>query len=212
MDALGIRETYLTPFSREDGVRYAEANDEVLEVCRKFPGRFRAWARVQPKLGRAAADEVRRCRDAGAAGVFLQPQADTFYIENCLDIFKIADVGGFPVMLHTDHRPNAHPQYWEGVFEKFHRVRFLLAHGGKDHYMEAADIARRLDNVFLDTAAMPLERTRQAVEAAGIGKVLFCSDAPYSHAALEKLKYELLAPGEAGLRGIFEENSRRFFL
>ena len=64
-----------------------------------------------------------------------------------------------------------------------------MGHGNIVYINAAIDVAARNPNVFLETSGMPMHaKIREAVERVGPDRVLYGSDAPFHHPAVELAK------------------------
>jgi uncharacterized protein len=84
-------------------------------------------------------------------------------------------------MLHTDHEKDSAVKEWLPLMKKYTKTRFIIAHGGKDHWRDAIEAAKQLSNVYVDTSTISLFRSGMILKGEGIKKVVFGSDIPYSH-------------------------------
>ena len=86
-----------------------------------------------------------------------------------------------------------------------------MAHlGGYFHYRDVLDIADRLENVYVDTSAIPYPRViRQAVDAFGAERVLYASDGPGCPPILEVEKVRIAGLTREEEELVFAGNIRR---
>jgi predicted TIM-barrel fold metal-dependent hydrolase len=208
MRSCGIRYAVVFPMDEADcGLSYRRTNDKIIRLVRRHRNLI-GFVRLDPRAGRAALAELRRACGAGLKGVKLHPRSEDFSPGEAEFLFPEIARLRLPVIIHTSHDPKSTPRAWRPVLVRYREIPFILAHGGKDHYLEAAEIARRQPNVFIETSTLSYFRTREILAIAGASKVLFASDFPYSHPALERRKYELAASPRAR-RAVFEANARR---
>ena len=94
-------------------------------------------------------------------------------------------------------------------------VKIVIAHLGSPanyyHQLQAIYLAERFDNVYLDTSVGSdiFENLQLAVQRAGAEKLIFGSDAPVYHPAVERVKIELLELSDKDKARIFGGNARR---
>ncbi|SEM09870.1 hypothetical protein SAMN05444354_111154 [Stigmatella aurantiaca] len=101
---------------------------------------------------------------------------------------------GVPVYAHTGPHPGASTAGFAALAQRFPRTNFVLEHlGFGPADPEATAAANRLDNVFLETSLGSYLHIEESVKKAGAHKVLFGSEYPLSHPAVE-LKKILLLP------------------
>ena len=112
----------------------------------------------------------------------------------------IHDIENFPVLVHTDHEyEENHPDTWGAIAKRFPKTDFIFAHGGKADFRKCASVANELDNVYIDTSTCSLNRTRQIFNLSGPEKMVFASDYPYSHPAIEITKYKIITDNQEAL-------------
>lgn len=164
------------------------------EWVRRHPGRFAAFAAVQPAVGFRAVDALERALDSGLCGVGeLLPQAQGFGLEDpgWRRIVETAIRRRVPINLHaTDPEagPAAGPKTPLGAYVRLARAypeaTFILAHWGGGLAARALDEADDglAPNLYFDTAASPLLYDigifRRAVDRAGASHILYGSDYP----------------------------------
>ncbi|MBI4431220.1 MAG: amidohydrolase family protein [Candidatus Omnitrophica bacterium] len=189
------------------GLTFEPQNRKIIQLAERNPAII-PFCRLNPRNRSAALIELRRCYRSGFKGLKLHPRSEKIAY-NSID-FLLEEVSGYgwPVIMHSSHEKNCMPALWEKTFKRFNKISFILAHGGKDSYQEAIDVARRRKNVFLETSTLSFNRTQVILRQLGPRRIVFASDAPYSHMLIERKKYELLC-GKRDLQYIFEKNARR---
>ena len=229
MDAAGVDMAVLCPFPWMALKRCAENNDYLLEVAAARPDRFIPFAVTNPRLGRRAVAEARRCLEAGARGLgelHGEPQgfdpADAARMAPLADLAREYDV---PLLIHVNEPvghsyPGKGPVTPERIYRlvlAFPGIKLILPHwgGGLPFYELMPEVAQACAEVYYDSAASPyLYRSdiyRLAAAAAGSRKILFATDYPL-------LPYpRTLADARAGMgdgaleREILGENAARLF-
>jgi predicted TIM-barrel fold metal-dependent hydrolase len=158
------------------------ANDEVLEAIEAFPGRIEGYVRLWPSSADEVRRETERFLDRGFVGVKLHNSSGFAYTDPALEpALAIADERRIPVLLHTYGNKDELEQA-RTLAGRYPHARFLLAHAGvnnsEDRYGE---LARGLENVYLDlcTSGTPRGSVVRLVEAAGVAKVMWGSDATF---------------------------------
>jgi len=189
------------------GPSYQKTNDQVLKA-RSQEKRLIAFARLDPRTGSKAIAEFKRCVRLGARGVKLHPRSEEFSPLQAEALIREVENERLPVFLHTSHEKNCRPLSWEPVFRRHKRIPFVLFHAGKDAYEEALAVAGRHRHLWLETSTLSYFRTGVILRKLGASRVVFGSDLPYSHPAVERLKFELLLNGR-DLEKVFSENSKR---
>ncbi len=161
----------------------------------EHPDRIHAFATVNPNSGQRGLDDVRRSFDAGLCGLGeLLPQAQDFSFrdENFAALMALAMEAGVPTNLHvtdplilpsTSTLPTPLQDYLQLAID-FPDATFIFAHwgGGIPFFEHNPRVARRLKNVYYDTAASPLlyDKTvfRHVCDMIGVDRILFGSDYP----------------------------------
>jgi predicted TIM-barrel fold metal-dependent hydrolase len=121
----------------------------------------------------------------------------------------IAQRSDFPVIVHTAHDEHSQPRLWEPVMARYPKINFIMAHGGKDRYRQCAEVAMKHPNIYIDTSTLSYNRTRYTYAQVGAGKIVFASDYPYSHPAIELKKIQLLVKDKRDLGLILYKNAAR---
>ncbi len=191
------------------GPSYARLNEKISKMAARDK-RIIGFLRLDPCQPEAAHKELKRGRALGLRGVKLHPRSENFSPAQAEDLIAAIEKERFPVVLHTSHERHSHPSTWESMFVKFKKISFILAHAGKDAYLEARRLAVKYPHVYLDTSTLSYRRTAVLLEKPGPEKIVFASDLPYSHPAIELLKFDLiLKANRVSKRKIFEENPKR---
>ncbi|ADO73854.1 amidohydrolase family protein [Stigmatella aurantiaca] len=100
---------------------------------------------------------------------------------------------GAPIISHNGWRPGANTLDYVQLAKKFPRTNFILEHmGAHPADAEATEACASLDNLFLETSLGTHLHVAETVKKAGASKVIFGSEFPLSHPALEMKKVYLL--------------------
>jgi predicted TIM-barrel fold metal-dependent hydrolase len=112
----------------------------------------------------------------GFFGIKIHPVLDHYAVESrALDeVFAVARAHRWPILTHADHdgTPMSAAAY-EPLIRAYPDVILILAH----LRLEAIPLAKRYDNVFVDTTYVDPVRVELGVDALGPDKILFGSDA-----------------------------------
>jgi uncharacterized protein len=196
--AAGIDRTVVfAPFAED----YARANAEVARLVRRHPGRLVGYACVHPRRDAGWIRELvgRAVREWGFRGVKVHRLDAPATREVCeaaaaLEVPLLYDVAGRPELL-------------EQVAPEYPDLTLLVPHLGSfaddwRAHQRLIDQMGRLPNVFADTSGVRrFDYLVQAVRRVGPGRLVFGSDGPWLHPALELAKIRLLGlpPGEEAL-------------
>ncbi|MFH1538905.1 MAG: amidohydrolase family protein [bacterium] len=208
LDEFPMEHVVVFPVDEADkGPTYERVNDRLAEVAGKDP-RLIPFGRVNPHAGDAALTEMDRFESLGFRGLKLHPYSEKFGPESAGEIFKKAGEMGLPIMLHSMHRSFFEDR--DGWLRNFELTGspVIVAHSGKDSYREFAGAVKGLPHVCADTTAVSYNRTKVMLGILGPDRLVYGSDMPYSHPAIEITKYNLiLAPEDR--EKVFYRNAKR---
>jgi uncharacterized protein len=147
----------------------------------------------------------------GFRGLKLAPlvHALSFDSEEVAELVRLCGEHGVPVYSHVKPGPGADTAGFTELARRFPHTNFVLEHMGSGPAdQEASAAATRLDNFFLETSLGSYLHIRESVKKAGACKVIFGSEYPLSHPAVELKKILLLPITEAERERILRENIR----
>lgn len=174
---------------------YDEANEFLLKVQKKYPKRFYVLARINPHFKRKAVEKAEKALKRGFWGIKFHPRNEAFPAHSRELVFpiveKVREYGGI-VLFHSGEADFSHPTLIGYVAEHFPEVPIIIGHLGKSYYMDAILVARWFENVYVDTSfCVSVRAIEEAVEYAGVEKVLYASDYPQGSIEIDTLKVEL---------------------
>lgn len=190
----GIGLSLVQPATAHDLETVQHYHNAIADLARRLPGRFRGIANPNPHLpGDAYEREVRRCtEELGFAGIKVHPAA---HAVNPLGrdgrrAFALADSLGVPAIVHTGSGlPWAAPALLEPIATAHPHLRLVVAHAGAMFMAaEAALLAERHANVYLECTWTAGFLVREWVRRLGAHRVLFGSDHA-DNAATELAKF-----------------------
>jgi len=187
MEEAGIDRTVIFPIgnSRE----FTQANREIAEICERYPGKFIGFAKHSPKVehGRIPGMLRREVEQLGLRGLKLHEQPTR-------DVLDAVEALGIPILYH----PGKVSQY-HMIASAYPRIPFIMAHLGSfashdwTEHLAAIDVARRYENVYLDTSSVVFTKyLEMAAQELGAEKILFGSDGPEVDSRVELFKVRLL--------------------
>jgi predicted TIM-barrel fold metal-dependent hydrolase len=196
--AAGIDRTVLVaPFHGD----YAVANAEVARLVRRDPARLLGFACVHPRRDAGRVRELvgRAVRGWGFRGVKVHRLDAPATREVC----EAARAFGVPLLYDVAGRT----ELLDLVAPEYPEVTFIVPHLGSfaddwRAHQRLVDQLVRLPNVVADTSGVRrFDYLLQAARRAGPRKLLFGSDGPWLHPALELQKVRLLGlpPGQEAL-------------
>jgi len=175
-------------------------NDEVADVCRKYPRQFVGFACVDPWKGERAVDEMKRAiNELGMIGAKFHPGIQAFY-PNDKQFYplyeKITELG-VPALFHTGTnglgagKPGgmgvkldySRPIYLDHVAADFPELTIIGAHPAWPWHDEMLAIIGHKSNVFMDLSGWSPKYVPKAImdEARSRlqDRILFGSDYPF---------------------------------
>ena len=185
-DEVGIHKACIFPISHDT---FEEANREIAEIVKRYPGRFIGYAKHDPvnEKGRIRAMLLHECRELGLRGLKLHVAPTPEVLDTVAEL-------GIPVIWHP-----ARVALFDRVAREYPTVDLILAHLGSDlsgdwrEHLAAIEMAARYPNVYLDTGATVLTRyLEQAIKELGPEKIIFGSDEPEVDCRLEIFKVRVL--------------------
>jgi predicted TIM-barrel fold metal-dependent hydrolase len=174
----------------------------VTEVVNKYPTRLVGAMHINPHFGvEKALEELKRLVEAcGYRVIKLNPSLHGYMPPRSralLDpIFETAAKLRLPIIVHMGDTPFAVPVLMAPLAEAHPQAKIILAHLGtqKVSYAdEAIYVARKNDNIWLETGWGPLPRIKEAVQAVGAGRLIFGSDCPIQEMGSQLRPIEVLA-------------------
>jgi predicted TIM-barrel fold metal-dependent hydrolase len=210
MDAHGIELAIARPMGAELVVEYRAGNDRVMNAGR----RIRALVSANPWYGERALDELKRCQQAGAVGLFLHPSRQGFSpIEPvAAPLLQFAAAANWPVMFHTGTYIQSDVLAVAEIAREFPHTQFILGCGGfADMWFEIPGAIHDVANLWLETSHILGDGIRNVIKAAGHARVIFGSGEPSNC-----FKSSLQTLSRLGLsaeiqRAVFHDNSQRLY-
>jgi len=187
--AAGIDRTVVfAPFAED----YARANAEVARIVRRHPGRLVGYACVHPRRDAGRVRELvgRAVREWGFRGVKVHRLDAPATREVC----EAAAAFQVPLLYDVVGRP----ELLELAATEYPSLTLVVPHLGSfaddwRAHQRLIDQMGRLPNVFADTSGVRrFDYLVQAVRRVGAHRLLFGSDGPWLHPALELAKIRLL--------------------
>jgi predicted TIM-barrel fold metal-dependent hydrolase len=216
MDACGVDMIVGFPMANPH-TDYREHNQQVMSFNQRYPDRIVPFARIQPFFKEKAAADIHEYAGLGFKGLKLHPFMDFggLAINNRDMIFPLMEAASahkLTVLIHSGEAWNSSPALIGDLAQNFPDVTFIIGHSGLWEYHEQAiDVARRVANVYLDTAeTAPPGVVSSLVRNNGAERVLYGSDHPFIPFGFEigkVAKYAGLAPEQ--LRLVLGENLAR---
>lgn len=157
-------------------------NDALLQRANTFPDRLIPFVTVDPKLGRAAVDELERClANRRFRGVkfhpWLQAFAASMLRDTMMNILQVAAQQGVPVLLHDGTPPYSTTFQVADLARWSPETIVVLGHAGSADYVSpAAQLIRDIPNLYGCFCGPRPGDLVYLVNEGGAEKILFGSD------------------------------------
>lgn len=210
MDDAEIALAIARPMGRGLVVDHRAGNDMVLGAG----PRVRGLVTANPWWGQAALDELARCRDLGAVGLFLDPARQGFMPTEPVaqPLIERAAEYGWPVMVKTGTYVNADVLALVEVARRMPGTPFIAGFGGfADMWFELAGVFGATPNLYLDASMMWGDAIGDVLREQGPSRVLFGSAEPRNRYAINLRTLDRMALDESGRRAILHDNAKRLF-
>jgi hypothetical protein len=186
MDQAGVDQACIFPINEPHS--YAGANQEIADICKRYPGRFIGFCRHTATTEKGIREMMlHECRDLGLRGLKLHDIPNTEIMETAAEL-------GIPVLYH----PPAVARF-EETAKAYPTVDMILAHLGSDMSMDyrehlaAIELAKHYPNVYLDTSTVVITRyLEKAIAEVPAEKICYGTDEPEVDTRLEIFKIRML--------------------
>ena len=189
-------------------------NSLVRKAAALHPREVAGFVWPDPRQEGAVALVHRALTEWGFRGIKLHPLVHAFLPDDeaVHPIMEEARRARVPVLIHSGHAPFSLPWSIAELAERFRDVRVVMLHMGHGHgfYIQAAiAVAKRLENVYLETSGMPMHsKIKEAVERVGEDRVMYGSDIPFHDPGVEMARVCAAGLTEAQLERVFYRNAR----
>lgn len=186
MDELGVDAALVAPDERCTAYANRAGNVTTTTAARESGGRLRAYAVANPWRGAEAVTELDWAADQGAVALALDPVLQGFdLLDGLVDpLLRFAAVRGWPVYVRTGTPPVALPLPLATLARRYPELSFLMGRSGAtDFWIDAAPALRHAPNLYADTSYAPWDTVLSEFARdgrIGAGRVVFCTDAPYT--------------------------------
>ena len=193
-------------------------NGLTLAAVKKYPEELLGMIWINPHEGaRAAAQLDEAITKWDFKGIKMHPLIDAYLPDSDIvhPIMERARKHDVPVLFHCGHPPWSLPWHFANLADLYPDVTIILGHMGHGHivYINAAiEIAKKHENIILETSAMPMHsKIKEAVVEVDEQRVIYGSDMPFGHPAFEIRKVQVAGLTRKQLRLVLEQNTRRIF-
>lgn len=199
MDEAGVDKAVIFPFApiKIDG-SMKEENEKIAALCSNE--RFIGFGRIN-QLSSDCLEEVDRIIKLGLKGVkFHTLRSSLVEAQPALD--KLSKYK-LPIIVHTGNDDNANVKNLANIE---YPGPVIIGHAGKDNTKEAVRLVNERENFYLELSIVSLFRTKWILEKVNENKILFGSDAPFSHPRLDLLKIKYAVKDEKVRKKILGDN------
>lgn len=204
-DGIDMTIAFTNPFNLD--------NEYSAKVMKKFPNKVIGFAFINPRL-KTAVDQLKRAIEVlGLKGMKLHPFLNGYALsshEHLDPLFEVCVDADLPIIVHGGDDLFTHPYEFDEMARTFPEAKLIMAHMG---FMWTCDqaraVAKRRENVYVDTAAVAAAEITLAVEIAGANKIVMGSDNPYWSPKLEVEKIKMAVPDPSKRELILAENYRK---
>jgi len=113
---------------------------------------------------------------------------------------------GWPVK----HSGLSQASFFEKAIRNFSGLTFILSHMGMAEFDETLDLAKKYENVFLETSGQISENISKAGDVIGAGRILFGTDWPIYHPAVPmSCVMDAFSSSDDDLEKVFSSNMRQ---
>lgn len=106
-----------------------------------------------------------------------QAHSEFFYSQELVDtVFSYSEIRDLPILLHTGGFPECEAKVFQKMIENHPERKFILAHGRP--ITDTKLLLQKYQNVWVDTAFMPMSDITMLVNAGYTDRILWGSDAP----------------------------------
>jgi predicted TIM-barrel fold metal-dependent hydrolase len=210
MDQHGVEKAAARPMGGELVYFNSAGNDRLLAAG----PRILALVTANPWRGDGAVDELKRCRQSGAVGLFLHPARQGFMpIEPVVEpLLDFAAEARWPVMFHTGTFVNADVLAVAEVARRYPQTSFILGCGGfADMWFEIPGVMETAANVWLETSHILGNGIRTVMQGPGANRVVFGSGEPSNRYACALKCLQNLDFNDVTTRRVLRDNARRLF-
>ena len=210
MDAARVETAVARPMGAGLIVDHRAGNDLVLSGG----PRIRGLVSVNPWWGVKGLDELARCRDLGAVGLFLDPLRQGFFPTEPVArrFYERAAEYGWPIMFRTGAYVFADVLAVVEIARQFPSIDFIAGFGGfADMWFEISDAIGNVPNLYLDASMLWSDGILEIITKHGAERVLFGSAEPRSRYTVGLRMLERLELAADVSEAVFYQNAKRAF-
>lgn len=218
LDRLKIDRAILIP-SRPPEYHLEAANCRVSAAVKSQPDRLAGVCRVDPWQGPTAVDEVHRCLNDYAVGVYLDPREENFQINAGVvaPIVTAAAEHDVPIIINAGYPLVSHPTQIRDLAGRFPEVQFVATNGGQINISgmllyEAQEMLKACPNIVIATSGTYREDfLEEVMTEIGEDRVLFASRSPVYDQEFELARVRLAHLEDRQKNKMYAETAARVF-
>jgi uncharacterized protein len=210
MDAAEIETAIARPMGAGLVVDHRAGNDMVLSGG----PRIRGLVSVNPWWGSKGLDELARCRDRGAVGLFLDPLRQGFFPTEpvAAPLYERAAEYGWPIMFRTGAYIFADVLAVVEVARRYPTIDFVAGFGGyADMWFEIGAAVGSVPNLHLDASMLWSDGIEEIVKQHGADRVLFGSAEPRNRYRVTLRTLDRIELSNSDREAIYYKNAQRVF-
>jgi len=176
--------------------------------------RIRALVSVNPWWGAVGLDELARCRDLGAVGLYLDPLRQGFFPTEPIaaPVYERAAQFGWPIMFRTGAYVYADVLAVVETARRYPTVEFVAGFGGyADMWFEIDAAIGSVPNLHLDASMLWSDGIKEIIDHHGPERVLFGSAEPRNRYRVALRTLDRLELPAAAREAIYHRNASRLF-
>lgn len=212
MDSLGFTGMACSAVCAISGIDFKRANDSLAADIVKPNNRIAAYVGVDIRQGKNLIPDIERYVKLGFSGGKLYTRWGVPYDdERYHPVFEIFNARNWPVLAHTWGAGDI--KQLANAAKKFPRINFIAAHTGGADVPVYIELARTVDNLYIDTAYSRGYRDliETVVRANGSTKLCFGSDAALFPAGQQVARIVAARISDDDRRNILGLNALRLF-
>jgi predicted TIM-barrel fold metal-dependent hydrolase len=210
MDGAGVDLAIARPVGSGLIVDHRAGNDLVLNGG----SRIRGLVSVNPWWGDKALEEMRRCRDLGAVGLFLDPLRQGFFPTESIAsrVYDLAAEYRWPIMVRTGAYIYADVLAVVQIARRYPSIEFIAGFGGcADMWFEVDGAIGAVPNLHLDTSMLWAEGIASVITKHGPNRVLFGSAEPRNRYQVNLSSLDRLELSTPVREAVLHANAARIF-
>ncbi|MDK2869185.1 MAG: uncharacterized protein PWP39_420 [Pyrococcus sp.] len=188
-------------------------NENIAKITKEYPDKLVGIYWANPKDKNSIKEARKFLEKFEFRGIKLHPLLNMFSPADprVEEIMRIAEEFNVHVQVHSGHPPTSLPWQIEELARKFPEVKIVMVHmgHGNAYYIQGAiEIAKRHENVYLETSGMPMPSKIAEAYKVAPRRVVFGIDLPCHHPVVEIAKVLTSGLDEKGMQRVFYENAK----